>query len=126
MFRKILTASPFSGYQFTGIDTEMRSSLLKYYNKSGSDSQVSTDFNIHGHNDVYFDENELIEENSKVVELGHFNGLDQLDDVSIFDFLGWGYNSSLGTNPGNEFSTINDFLEIPQSLEKYFNFDISD
>lgn len=88
LLRKLLTGSPFSGYQFTGINADTRGSLFRYFSKEGSESKTSTDYRIQGHNNIYFDDNELIEEDRRNVELGYFGGIDQIDNTNIFDFLG--------------------------------------
>jgi len=54
------------------------------------------------------------------------HGMSDLDDFDGFEFLGWGFNVNLGTDPGNEFSTINDIIEFPAEIEKFMLTDISD
>lgn len=54
------------------------------------------------------------------------HGLSNFDDLDSFEFLGWGSNVSIGTDPGNEFSTINDILDFPAEIDKFLVTDISD
>lgn len=59
-------------------------------------------------------------------ENDNFHGFSDIDVDDSLGFLGWGFNDSLGSNPGNEFSTLNDISEIPEFLEKALLFDIND
>jgi len=54
------------------------------------------------------------------------HGLSEIDDFDSFEFLGWGFNINIGTDPGNEFSSINDLVELPSQIEKLLLTDISD
>lgn len=115
----------FSGYQNSNINIDFHDSLLVSYSDFGSDSESKTNKNILGHNESYFGSNNVVGTNYRNVELGDFNLIDQLDTTNLSNFMGWGFTKNLGINPGSEFSTINDMLEIPENFENFFNFDIT-
>lgn len=88
--------------------------FFNYFEKDHQYSDIDDDdyFEISNNDDSFGDDSSY--------------GLSNIDDMDSFEFIGWGSNVSIGTDPGNEFSTINDLLEFPGEIEKFLLTDISD